>query len=217
MLASHQRHPVMCITQDGLALSHGEQVRRLCAAGARWIQLRMKSAVPDHWISAAREAVGICDEHGAICIVNDSVEIALATGAHGVHLGRNDLGWREARARLGAQAIIGGTVNNLAEARLAREAACLDYVGVGPLRFTRTKEKISPVLGFDGVREVLAELGDLPAWVIGGVQPGDLSSLRAGGAAGIAVSSALFHGNCVEENFRAFQLEAGPLIAASLS
>ena len=111
---------------------------------------------------------------------------------------------REARRRLGAKAILGGTVNHHADVVRARAAGCLDYAGVGPLRFTQTKQKLAPVLGLAGVGELIAALGELPAWVIGGVEPADLPALRAAGAAGAAVSSALFRDGLTAENFRAF-------------
>ena len=75
---------------------------------------------------------------------------------------------------------------------------------MGPLRFTATKQNLAPVLGFEGVRALLARLDGLPAWVIGGVEPGDLPALRMTGAAGAAVSSALYRGGRIEENLNAF-------------
>lgn len=192
----------MCLTQDGLALTHVQQAERLCAAGARWIQLRMKDAAPDEWLATARAIADICRAAGTTFIVNDSVEIALAAKAHGVHLGKNDLSWPEARRRLGPERIIGGTVNNPADAARAREAGCLDYVGVGPLHFTTTKKALAPVLGLGGVAELIALLGDLPAWVIGGVAAEDLPSLRRTGAAGAALSGALLRDGRVEENLK---------------
>jgi thiamine-phosphate pyrophosphorylase len=208
-LEAAARFPLMGLTQDGLAIGHVEQARRLCAAGARWIQLRMKGAAPDHWRATAAEVAAICRAHDAVCIVNDSVEVALAAGADGVHLGREDLDWTSARRLLGPDRLIGGTVNDAAGAERARAAGCLDYVGVGPLRFTATKLKLAPVLGLAGIRELLPRLGDLPAWVIGGVEAADLPSIRAAGAAGAAVSSALFRGGRLEDNFRAFVAAAG--------
>src|SRR5581483_3462774 len=100
-----QYFSVMCLTQDGLPFSHVEQAERLAAAGARWIQLRMKNTPADAWMATAHEAVAICRTHGAVCIINDSVEIALAAEADGVHLGSLDADWREARRRLGPQRI----------------------------------------------------------------------------------------------------------------
>lgn len=202
-LAAIQLHPVMCITQDGLPFTHEEQVKRLCAAGAKWIQLRMKQADPGAWVSTARDVVEICHARGALCIVNDDVDIALATGADGVHLGRKDGNWREARQKLGPRRILGGTVNNTDDARQAATADCLDYVGVGPWRFTTNKQNLAPILGPDGVRALLRQLDGLPAWVIGGIEAADLPLVRATGAAGAAISSALFRGGTIEDNYRA--------------
>ncbi|MFT3782410.1 MAG: thiamine phosphate synthase [Nibricoccus sp.] len=192
----------MCITQDGFPLSHEEQAARLCEAGARWIQLRMKNAEQEYWIKTACAVVEICREHGAVCIVNDSVDVAFASGADGVHLGKEDEDWRDARRRLGRGLLLGGTVNNEKDANRAVIANCLDYVGIGPWRFTTTKKNLAPVLGESGVRLLVAMLDGLPAWVIGGVEPADIPSVRATGAAGVAVSSGLYRGGMLATNFR---------------
>jgi thiamine-phosphate pyrophosphorylase len=211
-----RRHPLMAITQNGVSLGHAEQVRRLCAAGVRWVQLRMKDAPRDAWLATAREAVAHCRAHGAVCIVNDSVEIALESGADGVHLGRLDLEWREARRRLGPDRILGGTVNYDADAQRAVAAGCLDYVGVGPLRFTKTKQELAPLRGLDGIRSLVGMLAGLPAWGIGGVEVADVAPLRAQGVAGTAVCSALLRDDRIDQNVRAF-LDAWPEPAAALS
>ena len=212
-----KRVPVMCLTQDGTGLAHSEQARRLCEGGARFIQLRMKGARRDLWLREATLAAGFCRAHGALLVVNDSVEVALESGAGGVHLGAKDGDWMEARRRLGADLLVGGTVNSAEDARNAAAAGCLDYVGVGPLRFTSTKQNLSPVLGTEGVARLIAALGGLPAWVIGGVVPADLPALYRAGAAGVAVSSHLHRGGRIEENLRALA-EAWPAAEpASLS
>jgi|HubBroStandDraft_1064217.scaffolds.fasta_scaffold72579_4 thiamine-phosphate pyrophosphorylase len=192
-LDPQRRFPVMCLTQDGTGVAHAEQAERLCAAGARWIQLRMKGAPRGRWLDEALGAVEACRRHGAILIVNDSVDIALASGADGAHLGRLDGAWAEGRKALGPGRLLGGTVNTDDDARRAAESGCLDYVGVGPLRFTSTKKALAPVLGMDGIRRLIGGLRGIPAWVIGGVLPADLPDLREAGAAGVAVSSPL-HG-----------------------
>lgn len=200
------RYSVMCITLDGLALSHEDQAEELCRSGARWVQLRHKGDTLENWTRIARGTVEVCRSFGAVCIVNDSVDVALASGADGVHLGKSDEDWAAARARLGKSLLLGGTVNHADDAARAIEAGCLDYVGVGPLRFTETKKKLAPVLGLDGVRTLVAMLDGLPAWVIGGIEPADLPAIRELGAAGVAVSSGLFRGGRVRipGNFRAY-------------
>jgi thiamine-phosphate pyrophosphorylase len=205
-----QRYPLMCLTQDGLPFSHAEQAQRLCVAGARWIQLRMKNAPHDEWIATAREVTRICQMHGAICIVNDSVDVALAANAHGAHLGSRDEDWGEARRRLGPDRILGGTVNHASDAFRATEGDYLDYVGVGPWRFTTNKKNLAPILGAEGVRSLVAQLDGLPAWVIGGIVAQDLMEVRATGAAGAAVSSALFSQGRIEDNYRALVVAWGP-------
>jgi thiamine-phosphate pyrophosphorylase len=194
----------MCLTQDGIGIAHAGQAARLCAAGARWIQLRMKGATRAAWLAEAAAAAAACRGHGAVLIVNDSVDIALESGADGVHLGGLDADWREARRRLGPNRILGGTVGSRGDALRAAASGCLDYAGVGPLRFTPTKRNLSPVLALEGVRRVIADLRGIPAWVIGGVLPADLPALRGAGAAGAAVSSRLYAGGRIEENLRAF-------------
>src|SRR5437773_2147534 len=119
MLDRRQQHPIMCLTQDGLPFSHVVQAERLCSAGARWIQLRMKNA------------------------------------------------------------------------------------GLDPWRYTTTKQRLGSVLGAAGARALVAQLDGLPAWIIGGIESRDLPAVRATGATGAAVSSALFRGGRIEESYRA--------------
>ena len=208
-----RRFPLMAITQDGGPMPHAEQASRLCAAGVRFLQLRMKDAPRAEWLATAREVAAICRAVGALCIINDSVEIALEVGADGAHLGQKDMDWREARRRLGPERILGGTVNRLDEAEKAVRAGCLDYVGIGPLRFTRTKKELAPLQGYEGLRGLLAVLDGIPAWAIGGIELDDLATIRAMGAAGTAVCSALLRNDTIDENVRAF-LEAWPFDGA---
>lgn len=203
-----RRIPLMAITQAG-PMPEAEQAARLCEAGVRWIQLRMKGAPRDAWLATARRVAAICRDHGAICIVNDSAEIALEAGADGAHLGRTDLDWREARRLLGPGRILGGTVYCAGDAERAVAAGCLDYAGVGPLRFTRTKEDLAPLQGCEGIREQVAILGGIPGWAIGGVEVDDVPAVRGIGAAGVAVCSALFRNGAIRENVSAF-LDAWP-------
>ncbi|HEY1793461.1 MAG TPA: thiamine phosphate synthase [Opitutaceae bacterium] len=193
--------PLMCLTQDGTGVAHGAQAERLCSAGARWIQLRMKGAAEDELRRQVDAAAEACRRHGAVLIVNDHVEVAIEHGADGVHLGASDRPWEEARLVLGPEQILGGTVNgdDVAE----RAGLILDYAGVGPFRFTPTKEKLAPVLGIAGVQRLAGLLGPLPCWAIGGVTAQDLPALRAAGVRGVAVSSALHEGGRLERNFEA--------------
>jgi thiamine-phosphate pyrophosphorylase len=170
----------------------------------------MKGAARDVWLETAADVVAVCRDHGAVCVINDSVEVAMASGADGVHLGRTDGGWRGARERLGPGRILGGTINHAADAHAAAMADCLDYVGVGPWRFTTNKPNLAPLLGPDGTRALIRQLDGLPAWAIGGIEVDDLGPVRATGAAGVAVSSVLFRGGRIEENYRILALAWEP-------
>lgn len=193
----------MCLTQDGLPWSHTEQARRLCSGGARWIQVRIKNLATPEWIHTAREIAKICREYDVLCVINDSVEVALAADADGVHLGKNDLGWIEARRLLGPGKILGGTVNDLADAERATASNVLDYVGIGPWRFTKNKINLAPILGASGIASLLPILNGIPAWAIGAIESSDLADVKAIGCAGAAVSSAIFRDGEIEKNVAA--------------
>jgi thiamine-phosphate pyrophosphorylase len=103
---------------------------------------------------------------------------------------------------MGREMILGGTINNEEDARRALDAGCLDYVGIGPWRFTKTKEKLAPVLGREGVAALVAQLDGIPAWAIGGIVAADLPDVRASGAVGAAVTGALYQGGRLRDNFQ---------------
>jgi len=181
----------MAITVDGLELSHAQQAQEFVAGGIRWIQLRAKNKSHYDWVSIARDVVQIAHSRGAIVTINDSVDVAIESDADGTHLGFNDGDWLDARNRLGNNRILGGTVHNAREAEIASECQILDYVGIGPYRYTPTKKNLAPILGLEGITELLPLLGIVLAWGIGGIELADLPKLRATGLSGVAVSSAL--------------------------
>jgi thiamine-phosphate pyrophosphorylase len=201
---------LQCITQDGIDISHVEQVKLLCEAGAKWIQLRMKGSSVGEVKTVANEVLAMCEDHEALLIVNDHLETAMEVGAGGAHLGKNDRDWKEARNLAGPEFIIGGTVNSLSDARAALASRSLDYVGVGPFRFTETKTNLAPVLEGKALDEILQFLGELPKVVIGGVTPDDLPAIAVMNAEGVAVSSGLFVDGAVAENLKAY-VEGWPL------
>lgn len=190
----HAISALHCITWDGAGIGHLEQVKALVAAGADWIQLRQKSGDPEQRLAIAREAVQICRGSGVVLIVNDDVAICRESHAHGVHLGLQDMPVAQARAMLGPQYIIGGTANTPQQV-LQRWDEGVDYVGLGPWRHTGTKANLSALLGPTGVAAALQALQNrhahLPVVVIGGITPSDVAEIRALGAHGIAVSSAV--------------------------
>lgn len=142
----------------------------------------------------ALRAKELCDEHSAVLIIDDCVEIAMKVKADGVHLGKNDMPVGEARSMLGNGFIIGGTANTFDDVR-DLYAAGADYIGCGPFRFTTTKEKLSPVLGLDGYREITRRMHncqmDIPLVAIGGITLEDVRHIMETGVNGIAVSGAV--------------------------
>jgi thiamine-phosphate diphosphorylase len=183
------------ITREDSEFSHAEQAQALCKAGVRWIQLRLKGRPLDEWMDIAKQVVSTCRAYGARCIINDSFEVARISGADGVHLGAKDPDPAVARAELGSGAIIGATVHNAQEAQIALGMP-VDYIGIGPCRFTTTKSDLSPLLGLDGAVEICRQIKshrpELLTVAVGGLEVADARHLGEGGFDGIAMSGALF-------------------------
>ena len=177
-------------------MAHVAQVEAACAAGIRWIQLRMKLASDDEMREVAVEAKKICDAYGCTFLINDRVQIAAEVDAHGVHLGKQDMAVGLARRILGPGRIIGGTANTLEDIREhARQGA--DYIGLGPYRYTTTKKNLSPMLGLGGYQRIMDQLRregiSVPVVAIGGIGRSDASALLEAGLHGIAFSGMLVH------------------------
>ncbi|MCS6818027.1 MAG: thiamine phosphate synthase [Blastocatellia bacterium] len=181
---------VYAITDRRLSgLSHAEQVRRLAAGGIRLIQLREKEASPRDFYREAQEAVAVARELGVMLLINDRVDIALAVGADGVHLGQEDLPPEKARKLLGPDRLIGYSTHSLEQA-LQADALPVDYIAIGPIFPTRTKEKPDPVVGVEMVRAVRARIRK-PLVAIGGISLETAPQVIAAGADVIAVISDL--------------------------
>ena len=196
--------------EDTAPVGHVEQVEAACAAGIRWIQLRMKRATDEEMRVAAVAAKKICAAYGAMLVINDRVEIAADIGADGVHLGLQDMSVSQARRLLGEDRIIGGTANTLEDIREHyRQGA--DYIGLGPYRYTTTKENLSPVLGLGGYQRIMDQLRreglSIPVVAIGGIGKEDIVPLLEVGLYGIAFSGMLVHAGDRTEVVRALKEE----------
>ena len=147
--------------------------------GIHFIQLRMKKEPVEVILKTAEKMLAITAGSGSRLIINDYPEIAAAVGAAGVHLGQEDMRYDQARSLAGPAAVIGIPTHSPAQTR----AACgllPDYIGIGPVFATPTKENPDPVIGIDGMKTMLS-LATVPAVVIGGI---DLTNLRGVLAAG---------------------------------
>lgn len=183
------------ITQDNIfGYTHAQLAEEACMGGADWVQLRVKKKGYAEWKKIAEETLEVCRKYKAKLIINDNVRIAQEIKADGVHLGKDDMFPEAAREILGDDFIIGATTNTLIDIENLAQAK-VDYLGLGPFRFTETKEKLSPVLGLEGYRQILQfckqnEI-NLPIIAIGGIKLEDLKSLFTTGIHGVAVSSGI--------------------------
>ena len=181
-------YPLTDVQLSGL--SHAEQVQLLSRGGATLIQLREKRLPPLEFYEQAKGAMAVADQSGVQLIINDRVDVALAVGAHGVHLGQDDLPPEAARALLGSEAIIGYSTHNVEQAIEATKLP-IDYLAIGPIFSTATKNDTAPVLGLDGLRAVRRAIGKFPLVAIGGVTRANATDVFAAGADSVAVISAL--------------------------
>ncbi|MBE6312871.1 MAG: thiamine phosphate synthase [Bacteroidales bacterium] len=171
-----------------------EQTQLVLDGGCRWIQLRMKDATLDEVKSMAARIKKLCEPYEAALIIDDHVEIAKETGADGVHLGKNDMPPLEARELLGGEPFIGGTANTFDDIKQLFLWG-VDYIGLGPFRYTTTKKNLSPVIGLDGYRNIFAQCRDngiaTPIVAIGGITADDIPGIMQAGATGIALSGTI--------------------------
>ena len=172
------------------AAEHIKNIEEALHGGCRWIQLRMKNIERSELLAIAPIIKERCKEYKAILIINDYPDIAAKVKADGVHLGLLDMPVKEARGILGDK-IIGGTANTLEDVLTRVQEGC-DYIGLGPYRFTPTKEKLSPVLGVEGYNNIITELQkrniNPKLYAIGGVTLSDVEQIMRAGVYGIAVS-----------------------------
>lgn len=170
--------------------SHEEIVTCLLAGGARLIQLRDKEASAKELLEATRACLQLTRAAGATLILNDRVDVALAADADGVHLGQDDLTVAEARELLGRNKIIGLSTHSLEQFHQGLDTSA-DYLAIGPIYPTTTKENPDPVVGTDLLRKARA-LTDKPIVAIGGITLARMSEVMLAGADCVAVISALY-------------------------
>ena len=169
--------------------SDAEVARLAFEGGADVVQLRMKNADGREMLEQARLIRGYADEMCKLFIVNDRVDIAMASGADGVHLGQTDMPVEDARRIMGDDAIIGVSVDNAEQAVAAAEGGA-DYVGVGAIFKTATKPDATQGLGLGAIYQV-REAVDIPVVAIGGINRGNIQDVIRAGADAAAVVSAV--------------------------
>ena len=184
------------ITHCNAYYSYVDSARLALEGGCRWIQLRMKGASDALLEETAITVQRMCREYGATFIIDDDVLLTRRIGADGVHLGKGDMPIAQARDILGAEAIIGGTINTFEDVATYLHGAP-DYFGCGPFRYTTTKQNLAPILGVDGYREVIGKMREqdieIPLIAIGGIGKADMSKLMACVVDGIAISGSIIN------------------------
>ena len=183
------RFHVLTDTDLQNCFSHIELAELAIAGGADTIQFRQKTGETIQMIRIAEQIQALCKRAGVSFIMNDRVDVAIASHADGVHLGQGDFPIPLARKLLGEGVIIGGSAKNVEEARKCfLEGA--DYIGFGPVYPTSSKEDAGPASGLDLLRQVVEKI-PLPIIAIGGINKDNALLVRETGAYGIAVISAV--------------------------
>jgi thiamine-phosphate pyrophosphorylase len=174
---------------------YADLARSAARGGATMLQIRAKPLSAAELAAAVRAATAAAPLLPVI--VNDRLDVALATGAAGCHLGQDDIPAAEGRRIAPEGFVIGGSAGDLAEVRRVLDARC-DYIGIGPVHVTPNKPDAGAPLGVAGFAAVRAAAGSLPCVAIGGVTTDDIAALRSAGADGVAVIGAVLRDADVE-------------------
>lgn len=173
------------ITHQNDKYSYIDSAKLALDNGIKLIQLRMKHSALSQIMEAAYILKKECEKYKAKLIINDDYRLALEVEADGVHLGQKDEAISIAKGKIRENQIIGKTCNSLEHIKQAVESGA-DYIGLGPYRFTSTKENLSPILGIEEYKNLNL---DIPIYAIGGIRLEDAKPLSETGIYGIAISS----------------------------
>ena len=189
-------------------------IQKALEFGCRWIQLRFKKANAETLEQTALLAKELCQKFDALFIINDHINLAKKIDADGVHLGLTDSSIQEARELLGEDKIIGGTANTYEDVVQRFREKC-NYVGLGPFKFTSTKEKLSPIVGLEGYKEIISKLEnkgvEIPIFAIGGILEEDIDPILNSGIYGIAVSGLITNNPTESLQYKMVSLNSEPL------
>ncbi len=209
---------LLFITHQTDKYSYIQSVEIALAGGCKQIQLRMKDASPAEVEETGLIIKKMCDENGADLYIDDHVSVCKNIGATGVHLGKMDMSPAEARHILGNDFIIGGTANTFKDIKRLYEAG-VDYIGLGPFRFTTTKKNLSPVLGLDGYQRIINQCKEahihLPVLAIGGITVSDIPEIMETGVSGIALSSTILQAEDPVEETKKIMLITNKIVHES--
>lgn len=192
---------VYFVTPDG-AENLSALVTQAVRGGATIVQLRDKSATDAEMTRTARALVDLLAPYGVPLIINDRVEVALASGAAGLHVGQGDAPVTEMRRLLGPDRLLGLSIETLAQVQ-AMPLGVVDYIGVGPVWATATKPDHAAPIGLKGLAQIV-DASPVPAVAIGGLGLRDVVGVKAAGAEGLALVTAISRAEDPEAAARAF-------------
>ncbi|WP_430408463.1 thiamine phosphate synthase [Kordia sp.] len=181
------------ISQGNSPKEQLENIQKACASGAELVQLRFRNVAEKKVLKLAKEAREITAHFQTRLLINDHYKIAKEVKADGVHLENENSNSTIARKHMYTWQLIGGTANTLqdCEKLLAKE---VDYIGLGPFRFTTTKDNLPPVLGLNGYTAIIEALQtETPIIAVGGITTEDVADILATGISGIAASGEITH------------------------
>lgn len=173
-----------------------EQIEQALKGGVTILQLREKHLGEEDFVREAKEVKKLCDKYDVPLIINDNVEVALQSGASGVHVGMEDMPVKEIRDRVGDDFIIGATAKTVEQAQRA-EAEGADYLGVGAVFPSPTKKNAIRITK-EQLKTITSSVS-IPAVAIGGITLENLSEIQGGGICGAAVVSAIFGAEAITE------------------
>lgn len=182
-----------------------QAVEEAISGGVTCIQLREKAMEQSTFLEEARAIRALCREKKVPFLVNDDIEVALQSGADGVHVGQHDLDAAQVRAMIGPDKILGVSAQTVEQARKA-EAGGADYLGVGAVFPTGTKQDADAV-SYETLQAICRAV-KIPVVAIGGIHLENLPALRGSGIAGVALVSAIFAASNIEEDCKALRAAA---------
>ena len=196
------------ITNEKSTVSPVNQILQVIEGGCRWVQIRQKQASDDEIRQIFKAIRDKASETLTTIIINDRVDLVKELGQEGVggvHLGLTDMPAAEARYKLGPEAIIGVTAHNFEEVETYK-GLDIDYIGIGPFADTDTKTDLAPILGLEGLAEIILRMKDAgiitPCVAVGGIKIEDIKPLLSLGVNGVAISGAIANSNDISEAAR---------------
>lgn len=188
-----------------------QQVEAALKGGVTCVQLREKKPEATVFLQEAEEICALCRQYNVPFIVNDHVDIALACGADGIHVGQSDMAAGDVRRRIGKEMLLGVSVHTVEEARRAVQEGA-DYLGLGAVFPTSTKSDVDQMSS--EILQAICNAVDLPVVAIGGITPDNLLKLSGSGVDGVALVSAIFSEEDIEGACRKLRTLAERMVRA---